>query len=129
MMSSDNPVDLVGGNAQQEVALPIVTTESGTAAPVATTTESNTEQSTKKTLQWPKPLTEDFDDPEWPNLDDSDDQILDWVMRTKRLLVRTVTWNLCAKPPPAKEQLQSSLLAKRYSLTQHNYIMHVWQLI
>jgi hypothetical protein len=65
------------------------------------------------TVSWPRPLVEDFNDKDWPNLDDTDDNILNWAMKHKRLLVRTITWNLCAKPPPPKAQLQKSLLTKK----------------
>lgn len=68
--------------------------------------------SAKKAV-WPSPIVEDFNDADWPNLQDSDEHILEWVMKNKRLLVRTVTWNLCAKPPPPKEETKKTLLCKK----------------
>ncbi len=64
-------------------------------------------------LSWPSPFVEDFHDPEWPNFDASDELVLEWVMKNKRFLFRTITWNLCAKLPPSKEVLQKSLLVKK----------------
>lgn len=62
-------------------------------------------------LVWPKPLVEDFTDRDWPDLQTtSDEDVVKWVMTNKRLLIRTVTWNLCAKPPPNKESLTQSLI-------------------
>lgn len=89
-------------------------TEAEASSPVPESIESAANELPPIGHKWPTPLTEDFNDPDWPNLEDSDENILDWVMKTKKLLVRTVTWNLCAKPPPPKEQLQNSLFTKRY---------------
>lgn len=84
------------------------------AAPINTLEESTPAIAASSSAVWPSPLVEDYNDAEWPNLDETDDKILEWTMKNKKLLVRTVTWNLCAKPPPPKAELQKTLLAKRY---------------
>jgi hypothetical protein len=62
---------------------------------------------------WPNPLVEDFNDPDWPKLSGTDEEIANWVMSNRRLLMRTVTWNMCAKPPPSKDLLCENLLVKK----------------
>lgn len=62
---------------------------------------------------WPSPFVEDFNDPDWPNLEADESEVLKWVTANKRLMMRTVTWNLCAKPPPAKEAFATTLLVKK----------------
>jgi ribosomal protein S18 len=62
---------------------------------------------------WPDPLVENFNDSDWPNLDLQDAEVLKWVTEHKRVLLRTITWNLCAKPPPPKEELCSNLLIRK----------------
>lgn len=59
---------------------------------------------------WPDPIVEDFHDPEWPDLTVSKEEVERWVLTHKKMLIRTVTWNLCAKPPPAKEAMTTTLL-------------------
>ena len=53
-------------------------------------------------FQWPEPYIEDFNSGDWPLLDESicDEDIEKWVIRKKRILLRTVTWNHAANPPP-----------------------------
>jgi len=70
------------------------------------------ENETTKSL-WPSPLIENFNDPDWPKFTGSDEEISTWVMSNKRLLLRTITWNMCAKPPPPKEKLCENLLIKK----------------
>jgi hypothetical protein len=59
---------------------------------------------------WPEPFLDDFNDPEWPNFDKNNDEIVKWVLENKKLLMRAVTWNLCAKQPPFKEHITEKLL-------------------
>lgn len=60
---------------------------------------------------WPNPLVETFD-ANWPDLSQSDTEAENWLLENKKLLIRTVTWNLCAKAPPAVEQVNQLLLPK-----------------
>jgi hypothetical protein len=62
---------------------------------------------------WPEPLVESFDGT-WPSLS-SETSVADvekWVVENKRVLIRTVTWNLCAKPPPSSSGICVNLLPK-----------------
>lgn len=59
---------------------------------------------------WPEPFVEDFNDPDWPSFDVSNDEIEKWVLENKRVMVRTVTWNLCAKPPPNKDAITNTTI-------------------
>lgn len=63
---------------------------------------------------WPEVITENFADSSWPDLspDTPDESVEAWVNQHKRVLVRTVTWNLCAEPPPAVGEIQQKLLPK-----------------
>jgi hypothetical protein len=66
-----------------------------------------------KTPIWPSPVVENFNDPDWPILEADDTDVRNWVTSNKRLLLRTVTWNMCARPPPSKEELTINLLSKK----------------
>lgn len=60
---------------------------------------------------WPEPLLEDFNDADWPELATaSNEDVENWAMKNKRLLMRVVTWNLCAQPPPPHEVVTANLL-------------------
>eukprot|EP01031_Cornospumella_fuschlensis_P027507 gene27507-33224_t len=59
---------------------------------------------------WPEPFVEDFNDPNWPNLGLGNDEIEKWVLENKQVMVRTVTWNLCAKPPPNKDAIVNTTI-------------------
>ena len=66
-------------------------------------------------LVWPAVVTEDFGDTgSWPNLSSevSDESVEAWVRENKKVIVRTVTWNLCAQPPPSVGDIQLNLLPK-----------------
>ncbi len=63
-------------------------------------------------LPWPEPFVEDFDDPDWPQFD-NDAQVRRWVLTHRKVLLRTVTWNLCARTPPPKEAVLTNLLQKK----------------
>jgi hypothetical protein len=67
----------------------------------------------QKKAVWPAPIVEIFNDPEWPNLEAEDSEVLKWVTSSRKLLLKTVTWNLCAKNPPPKEELCASLLVNK----------------
>eukprot|EP00981_Chlorochromonas_danica_P006465 scaffold1401_cov180-Ochromonas_danica.AAC.15 len=95
------------------MATPQESTSSTTTTPTPTTLPTPTAEPPPPDgpLVWPKPLLEDFTDKDWPDLHtSSDEDVVKWVMTNKRLLIRTVTWNLCAKSPPNKENLTQSLL-------------------
>jgi hypothetical protein len=59
---------------------------------------------------WPEPLVDSFD-VQWPNLT-VDEEVRKWVHTNKIVLVRTVTWNLCANPPPATGDVTKTLLPR-----------------
>eukprot|EP01033_Poteriospumella_lacustris_P000215 gene215-gene20 len=63
--------------------------------------------------KWPEPVVEDFNDPDWPSLSGSDEEVRRWVLENKKLMMRVVTWNLCAKPPPHQSKLAEKLLPKK----------------
>lgn len=47
----------------------------------------------------------------WPSLESLDkDIICQWIMEKKQILIRCVTWNMQASPPPATDVVQSTLL-------------------
>lgn len=60
---------------------------------------------------WPNPLVETFDS-NWPDLSVTDIEAENWLLANKKLLIRTVTWNLCAKAPPAVDQVTQLLLPR-----------------
>lgn len=60
---------------------------------------------------WPNPLVETFDS-NWPDLSQSDNDTELWLLENKKLLIRTVTWNLCAKAPPSTDQVTQLLLPR-----------------
>jgi hypothetical protein len=63
---------------------------------------------------WPEPLVETFDST-WPSLSLSETSVADvekWVVDNRKVLIRTVTWNLCAKPPPATSGISLNLLPR-----------------
>lgn len=76
--------------------------------------EGQPQDSNPPPAKWPEPLVEDFNDPDWPSLNSSDDEIRRWVLENKKLMMRVVTWNLCAKPPPQQSKLAEKLLPKKY---------------
>lgn len=76
-------------------------------------TDQEKAEENEKPSVWPSPLVEDFNDPDWPNLEADDTEVLKWVTANKKLLMRTITWNLCAKPPPSKEAFSNNLLIKK----------------
>ncbi len=61
---------------------------------------------------WPDVLTENFADGSWPDLSSeaSDESVEAWVQQNGKVLIRTVTWNLCAEPPPVVGDIQQNLL-------------------
>lgn len=63
---------------------------------------------------WPEVLTEKFDDGSWPDLSSeaSDESVEAWVQQNGKILIRTVTWNLCAEPPPGVGDIQKNLLPR-----------------
>jgi hypothetical protein len=65
-------------------------------------------------VTWPEPLIEDFTDPDWPSFDGDDQSIREWVLKNKKVVMRTITWNLCAKPPPDKSVITRTLLSPRF---------------
>ena len=65
-------------------------------------------------VAWPEVLTENFGDGSWPDLSSeaSDESVEAWVQQNGKVLIRTVTWNLCAEPPPIVADIQQNLLPK-----------------
>jgi hypothetical protein len=73
------------------------------------------EQQTSSAPQWPTSTHDDFDELEdgdgWPQLSSPDDLAQrNWVLKNKKILLRTITWNMCANKPPPVEQVQKTLL-------------------
>lgn len=74
----------------------------------------------KATFSWPEPLKEDFSRPELnPPLFLDATANLEWIGKHRKILIRTVTWNLCALPPPPTEYLQTILPRNRF----HMYVI------
>jgi hypothetical protein len=66
---------------------------------------------------WPAPLVEDFNDTnQWPAIHQPGDSVsssaLDWVMARQEILLRVVTWNLCAEKPPSEDSTLRTLLPR-----------------
>jgi hypothetical protein len=62
---------------------------------------------------WPEPLVDNFADGTWPNLNAEDAIVEREFLQGGRILMRVVTWNLCANPPPNVDALQSLLPKNR----------------
>jgi hypothetical protein len=67
------------------------------------------------TSNWPQPVLENFEvinqeSGKWPSLENSDPSSLDWVLTKKKVLIRAITWNMCARRPPSLSHLQTQLL-------------------
>lgn len=60
---------------------------------------------------WPEAHVEVFDE-SWPDLTMSAEEVGKWVITNKKVLVRTITWNLCANPPPSSNEICIDLLPK-----------------
>ena len=56
---------------------------------------------------WPEPFREDFEKNPflWPPLSPRK-RCLNWIRRNKKILIRTITWNLCANTPPSLEEVR-----------------------
>jgi hypothetical protein len=70
--------------------------------------------SNHKLLTWPDSLVDDFDDPNWPDLGPTSsssgkEDVQTDLNRTETILIRVVTWNLCAKKPPSVEKARIKL--------------------
>ena len=64
---------------------------------------------------WPAPLQED--EKSLPGLDSVGPEVEEWVRAEKKISIRTVTWNLCARAPPPIEAATTLLLPRnRYHL-------------
>lgn len=59
--------------------------------------------------RWPEPLDDEPLATEWA-LDKSEEEVLAAAKRIGSVLVRVVTWNLCARPTPGAEKLRDVLL-------------------
>lgn len=59
--------------------------------------------------RWPEPLDDEPLATEWA-LDKSEGEVLAAAKRIGSILVRVVTWNLCARPAPGAEKLRDVLL-------------------
>jgi hypothetical protein len=79
--------------------------------PVEETSQSQQPQSERRApILWPEPLIERFDN-SWPDLSDNDVSEK-WVYKHKAVLVRAVTWNLCAKKPPPVDDTRKLLFPR-----------------
>jgi hypothetical protein len=71
---------------------------------------------------WPVPITEVFTDiHQWPNLEPASEAPesangsicgLPWVLHHQEILLRVITWNLCAAPPPSEDMTMQTLIPK-----------------
>lgn len=76
--------------------------------------ELNRVTSNHKLLTWPDSLIDDFDDPDWPALgppssSSGKEDVHTDLYQTETILIRVVTWNLCAKKPPSVEKARVKL--------------------
>ena len=61
---------------------------------------------------WPEPLNEKFDDQSsnWPEISAiNPNRCLEWININRKLLIKTITWNLQAEPPPSIIEAQQKL--------------------
>ena len=74
-------------------------------------------EATRDEIQCPVDLLEESYNRKfkWPNVLRSalpilgnDEDSLKWVVENKKVLIRNISWNLCARPPPPMESLKSS---------------------
>ena len=63
---------------------------------------------------WPAPIKEDEES--LPSLDSVGPEVEEWVRTNKRVSVRAVTWNLCARAPPPIDATSVLLPKNRYHL-------------
>jgi len=67
-------------------------------------------------VQWPEPFRDNFDETlKRPNLDFIDknvETIESWILENKKVLIRLITWNLCARNPPAVDEITKTLIPK-----------------
>lgn len=67
-------------------------------------TENNLIKEDNHHFVWPTCLKDNFDIDNRPNLQVDDELVEKWVIDNKKILVRTLTWNLMARlPPPAPD--------------------------
>ena len=60
---------------------------------------------------WPEPFEENNENNElWPNLSADLEEVEKWVLENKRILMRCITWNLCAKDPPHTSEMKRKLI-------------------
>jgi len=81
--------------------------------------EKGQEQS--QPTSWPVPLDDHAlrASGEWPVLSHCGPEVEQWVRDNKRLMIRAVTWNLCAQKPPPIEQ------ATKFLLPLNNYHIYI----
>ena len=67
-------------------------------------------------VKWPEPFRDNFDERlKRPNLDFIDknvETIESWILENKKVLIRLITWNLCARNPPAVDEITRTLIPK-----------------
>jgi hypothetical protein len=76
---------------------------------------------------WPEPICDNYDyigDTElpWPDLSVHDkEKIVDWMIDKQRILLRAITWNMQAAPPPPIDDVRKNLLPlnRYYMLMTH----------
>lgn len=71
----------------------------------------------KSIYKWPEPLIADFASPElMPPLSSNLTKNLEWIGQHKQILIRTLTWNLCALPPPPTDFLTTILPLNKFHI-------------
>lgn len=71
---------------------------------------NNRADSKDECFAWPSPLEDNFESIEdKPNFDNHE-HVIDWVYRTKTILIRTVTWNLYATLPSTTDNISKILI-------------------
>jgi hypothetical protein len=67
-------------------------------------TETNLIKEDDHHFIWPACIKDNFTTANRPNLDEDGELVEKWVIDNKKILIRTLTWNLMARlPPPAPE--------------------------
>ena len=110
-------------------ALPTVSDVAAAEAAAGATSSSGSgaetsEASAKIEEVWPEAMDDKElinDNSKWPDLTESEENVEKWVVENKILLIRAVTWNLCARAPPEVEATNVTLLPKN---KYHMYVSY-----
>lgn len=63
----------------------------------------------EEAFEWPTVLDDYESSCNRPNFQSNND-VIEWVVANKCVLMRVITWNLCARPPPPIEHTRVHLL-------------------